>query len=734
MKYTICFLTGCLLSGSAFGQTPRLMADNISEIIAAMTVGEKVSLLSGTGRTDPDEGQTVVGATTDIVPGAAGTTRAIERLGIPAIVVADGPAGVRIDAHRKDSPKSYYCTRFPVATALAATWNTSLTEEVGGVMGEEARSYGIDLLLAPATNIMRNPLCGRNFEYYSEDPVLAGKMAAAAIRGIQSCGVGTSLKHFALNNQETARAKNNACVAPAVMHNLYLRPFEIAVREARPWSVMTAYNRVNGTPASENPLLLDTVLRQKWGFRGMVMTDWYGGQNPVAQMTAGNDLLMPGSDRQRETLLAAIRSGELSMKTVDRNVRNILELVVKTNRFKGECGDDSPDLEAHAAVSRRAAAEAIVLLKNDGVLPFSGSVRRIAAFGNTSYDLIAGGTGSGEVNCAYTVSLTEGLTNAGYAVDSLLTGKYASYLAAQKQLLPAPQWSQPQPQVIEMPLSDDEIERASATTDLAVITIGRSSGEFFDRGLDNDFYLSEAEQSLISRVCTRFHAAGKQVIVLLNVCGVVETASWRDAPDAILVSWLGGQEGGNAIADVLSGAVTPSGRLPMTFPMDYADVPSSENFPLPDNTASRDETRYEEGMMVGYRYFDKHPEQVAYPFGYGLSYTEFSCEDISVEPAADSLCVSCRITNTGRMPGKEVVQLYIAPTARAADQPDKELKAFAKTRTLAPGEGETLHFTFPFRYLARYDDTGIPIPISSEGYSIYVKGTAETYKTVVKFD
>lgn len=734
MKYTICFLTGCLLSGSAFGQTLRLTADNISEIIAAMTVGEKVSLLTGTGRTAPDEGQTMVGATTDIVPGAAGTTRAIERLGIPAIVVADGPAGVRIDAHREGSPKRYYCTRFPVATALAATCNTSLTEEVGVAMGEEARSYGIDLLLAPATNIMRNPLCGRNFEYYSEDPVLAGKMAASAIRGIQSCGVGTSLKHFALNNQETDRAKNNACVAPAVMYNLYLRPFEIAVREARPWSVMTAYNRVNGTPASENQLLLDTVLRQRWGFCGVVMTDWYGGQNPVAQMTARNDLLMPGSDRQRETLLAAIRSGELSMKTVDRNVRNILELVVKTNRFKDACGDDSPDLEAHAAVSRRAATEAIVLLKNDGVLPFSASVRRIAAFGNTSYDLIAGGTGSGEVNCAYTVSLTEGLINTGYAVDSLLTGKYASYIVAQKQALPAPQWGLPQSRIAEMPLSDEAIEQAAETDNLAVITIGRSSGEFFDRGLDNDFYLSEAEQSLISRVCTRFHAAGKQAIVLLNVCGVVETASWRDAPDAILVSWLGGQEGGNALAHVLSGKVTPSGRLPMTFPMDYADVPSSRNFPLPDNPACREETRYEEGMMVGYRYFDRHPEQVAYPFGYGLSYTEFSCEDISVETEADSLRVSCRITNTGRMPGKEVVQLYIAPTAQATDQPAKELKTFAKTRNLAPGERETLHFTIPLRGLARYDDAGIPIPISSERYSVYVKGTDETSKIALKFD
>lgn len=466
MKYMICFLSGCLLSSSALGQTPKLTSENIPEIVAAMTVDEKVSLLTGTGHAAPGEGETVVGTTTDLVPGAAGTTCAIERLGIPALVVADGPAGVRIDAHREGSSKSYYCTRFPCATALAAAWNASLTEEVGAAMGAEARSYGIDLLLAPATNIMRNPLCGRNFEYSSEDPVLAGKMAAAAIRGVQSCGVGTSLKHLALNNQETDRAINDARVAPAVMYNLYLRPFEIAVHEARPWSVMTAYNRINGTPASENPLLLDTVLRQRWEFRGAVMTDWYGGQHPTAQMTAGNDLLMPGSDRQRETLLAAIHSEALPMETVDRNVRNILELVVRTNRFKGVRGDDAPDLDEHAAVSRRAAAEAIVLLKNDSALPVFGSVRKIAAFGKTSYDLIAGGTGSGEVNCAYTVSLTEGVNHAGYTTDSLLAETYVSYLTAQKRLLPAPQWGQLQPRITEMELPDDLIERAALTDDL----------------------------------------------------------------------------------------------------------------------------------------------------------------------------------------------------------------------------------------------------------------------------
>lgn len=342
MNKKLSILAACTFGvfGSMSAQhQPRLGKSPINEIISAMTIDEKIDLLVGFSDEDTSDSipSATIGFTKKIVPGAAGITRAIPRLDIPSIVLADGPAGLRIDPRRPGTDSTFYCTHFPVATSLASTWNAPLVKSVGNAIGNETLEYGVDILLAPATNIMRNPLCGRNFEYYSEDPILAGKLTSAMIQGIQQNGVGTSLKHFALNNQETNRTGNNVLVSPYVMHELYLKPFEIAIRESNPWTVMSSYNKVNGEYASESSLLLDSILRRQWGYKGPVMTDWLGGQDAVKQAVAGNDLLMPGLKKQRKVLKDAVENGKLSTHILDRNVQRILELIIKTSRFQPIC-------------------------------------------------------------------------------------------------------------------------------------------------------------------------------------------------------------------------------------------------------------------------------------------------------------------------------------------------------------------------------------------------------------
>lgn len=719
-------------------ELPQLGKTSPEEIISAMTLDEKISLLVGAGDDDSvitsDTMTAIVGSTRKLVPGAAGTTHAIPRLGIPAIVMADGPAGLRIDAHRKGTDSTFYCTHFPVATSLASTWNTELVELVGHSIGNEAREYGVDVLLAPATNIMRNPLCGRNFEYYSEDPIVAGKTAVAMIRGIQKNGVGTSLKHFALNNQETNRTENNVLVSPRVMHELYLKPFEIAVREAKPWTMMSSYNQINGISASENPLLLDTILRQKWGFRGTVTTDWFGGTDPVRQMQAGNDLLMPGIQKQQKAIREGVSNGLLSVSALDRNALNLLELISRTLRFSKFSYSNAPDLKEHARISRTAAAEGMVLLKNDRyTLPLdTAHIRKVAAFGFTSYDFIAGGSGSGDVNRAYTVSLTEGLTNAGLQLDSTLIQLYRNYIDRESAKIPPAEFGKPVVRIAEMTLPDAIIQQQAASQDLAIITLGRISGEFSDRSLKDDFYLSEAEQVLLDKVCKAFHAQDKRVIVILNTCGVIETDSWKDQPDAILISWLAGQEGGNAVSDILTGATTPSGKLTMTFPVKYEDVPSAPNFPVAGSTASLDTTRYEEGLFVGYRYYDTFKKPTSYPFGYGLSYTKFAYSNLAITDEGDTIHLSCLITNIENREGKEAVQVYVSAPESDEKQPLKELKAFAKTGLLQPGETEKLTFILPKSDLAVYNEASDSWQIPVGTFRLFVNASTTDCRLVGK--
>ena len=714
------FLVIFILPGFVFAQVaPQLGKDPVEKVIEAMTIEEKAHFLIGTGMAGISGNDAVVGETQSLVPGAAGTTFPIPRLGIPAVVLADGPAGLRISPIREGDENTYYCTGFPVGTVMASTWNTQLVEEVGKAMGNEVLEYGADVLLAPALNIQRNPLNGRNFEYYSEDPVVSGKIAAAMVKGIQSNGVGVSLKHFVANNQETNRTGNDSRVSPRAMRELYLKGFEIAVKESDPWTVMSSYNYLNGIYTSERKDLLTTILRDEWGFNGLVMTDWFGGNDAVAQIGAGNDLLEPGRPDQYNALVAGMKSGRLAMNDVDTSVKRVLELVLRSPRFKGYEYSDKPDLKAHAAITRQSAAEGMILLENnDKTLPFTSSIKKIAAFGITSYDLIAGGTGSGDVNKAYTVSLIEGLENAGYKVSNDIVKAYSKYMEeeASKVVEGTDMLSAflPKARPEEFIPSDEMLKKAVKSNDVAIITIGRTSGEFLDRVIDGDFRLTENEIGLISAVSSAFQDAGKKAVVILNIGGVIETASWKSIPDAILIAGQAGQEGGNTIADALSGKVNPSGKLTATYPINYEDHWSSANFPINDGEQTmdmssfmstdrkvRNEVRnvdytvYAEDIYVGYRYFDKYEVPVSYPFGYGISYTTFAYSNAELNENSNEYTVTVSVKNTGNYAGKEVVQLYVAaPESKYADKPLKELKAFVKTAELQPGESETVTLSF----------------------------------------
>ena len=692
------------------------MQMNIDDIIASMSLEQKAHIVVGTGMKNSSNGQAVVGSTKDLVAGAAGTTYSIPELGITPMVVADGPAGLRIDSTRADGACTYYCTYFPIGTMLAATWNTQLVSRIGACIGSEALHYGVDIMLSPAINIQRDPLCGRNFEYYSEDPLLAGKMGAAYINGIQKQGVGASIKHFAVNNQETNRQGVNAIVSQRALREIYLKPFEIAIKEAKPWTVMSSYNKLNGTYTSESRELLTRILRNEWGYRGMVMTDWYGGTNAVAQMEAGNDLLMPGRKEQYDAIIEAVKTGKLDENTLNTNVRRILLTMVKTPRYANYKYDNTPDLKANALVAREAAQEGVVLLKNDDTALPLRAKGQIALYGCSSYRYIKGGSGSGKVNSASNISLIDALRQAGYSVDTAINNTYATYLVNVSQNTPKPKGMMaqfmPTPLPEELLPSNSSISLAARDNDVAIITLGRMSGEFIDRKLI-DFSLSTNEMELLNRVSNAFHKQGKKVVVALNIGAPIETASWKEKVDAILLAWQGGQEGCNAITDILAGHANPSGRLPMTLPVAYTDVPSAGNFPIdvefrgfgqkPKSDAPKlrnvDYTNYEEGIYVGYRHYVSRDKEVSYPFGFGLSYTQFAYTKAIAKTQGDSVLIECGVRNTGNTSGKEVVQMYVsAPKIKYLDKPTRELKAFFKTRLLAPGESQYIKLG-----ISRYD-------------------------------
>lgn len=708
MKKTL-LCTAALASAIGIDAQPRLTHDNIDDVLASMTLREKATLVVGSGWGSMIAGMT--GSSRILVSGAAGTTREIARLGIPHTVLADGPAGLRINPTRKKTERTFYCTAFPVGTAIASSWDTQMVQDMTMAMGNEVLEYGVDVLLAPGMNIHRNPLCGRNFEYFSEDPVLSGNIASAYVKGIQSNGVGVSLKHFAANNQETARQSNDARVDVRALREIYLRNFEIAVKGASPWTVMSSYNRLNGEFTQQSHDLLTKVLREEWGFDGIVMTDWGSKKGTAAAVHAGNDLMEPGMGFEIRRIVSAVRKGTLSEEELDRSVRRILEFIVKTPRFRGYKYTDAPDLASHSAIARHSASQSMVLLKNSGgTLPLKG-VGNIALFGVSSVDFVAGGTGSGHVNKQHMVNLEQGLQNAGFKLDEDLREFYNAHVAGSTRkgspLLPGGAGLLLGESKVEEPsLPHELITGAEKGSDMAIVVIGRNSGEGADRTVRGDFELSDVERGLLEGVSEVFHKAGKRVVVVLNIGGVIETASWKDIPDAILLCWQGGQEGGDSTADVLTGKVTPSGKLPMTFPVNLMDHPSSRFFPIGQEKPLKKSaiTPYSEGIWVGYRYFDTFGVKVSYPFGFGLSYTTFEYSDPVLKATRDgSFTAKVTVTNTGPVEGREVVQVYISAPGGGLQKPSRELKAFGKTGTLAPGQSETLSFTFTLYDLASFN-------------------------------
>ena len=724
-----------LLTTTTMSAQTKLRADNIDEVLKAMTLEEKAQLLTGGGNDGFVGSGAMLGHQKKIVAGAAGTTVAIPRLGIPATVMCDGPAGVHIDAHREGDTQTYYATGFPIGTCLASTWNTELVEQVGQAIGNETLEYGCDVILGPGLNLHRNPLCGRNFEYYSEDPIVTGLIGAAMVKGIQSQGVGVSIKHFAVNSQETARTRVDERLSQRALRELYLKGFEMTVRRSNPWTVMSSYNKINGTYAQGHKDLLTTVLRDEWGFQGIVMTDWIGKRTdlPVRQETAaGNDLLMPGYPAQVQDIVADVKAGRLDIQDVDRCVRHMLEYIVKTPRFR-QYAYSKPDLQAHARVTRQSSTEGMVLLRNEPfrlsgdkeaapVLPMRG-LKTVALFGVNSYDFFSGGLGSGCVNVPYVVDMVQGLKNVGVTTTPLLTEIYQNYVKYAKAKLKADKnpmmWflDQGQPKLDEIEISERCVAHEVREADAAIITIGRQAGEGMDRRIDGEFNLSRMEQDMIFRVSDQFHAAGKPVIVVINSGSVMETCSWRDRVDAILCAWQPGEEGGNSVADVLTGRANPSGKLTMTWPVAATDHPSTKNFPQDldmysyremsgrdSGIPNESQTLHEEDIYVGYRYFDTFSRPVAYPFGYGLSYTTFDFSRPAVKVSGDVVTVSVTVKNTGSTSGKEVAQVYVAAPEGSIQKPVHELKAFAKTRLLQPGESQTLTMLIDRRDMASFDE------------------------------
>ncbi|MGU3412512.1 beta-glucosidase [Enterobacteriaceae bacterium C34A] len=674
-------LTALTLISAPTIAAPQLKdAASIPAVIAAMTLEEKAAIVSGTGMNNAKN-----------VEGAAGSTFAIPRLGIPEIVFADGPVGVRLGAGPTGGKKRF-ATGFPVSVAMAATWDPALIQRVGGAIGDEARLNGVDLMLGPAINIQRNPLNGRNFEYFTEDPLLNAIITAGYINGMQAEGVGAVLKHFVANNQETRRQTVNEIISERALREIYFPAFEYAMENAQPWAVMSSYPSINGTPASQNAWLLKEVLRKQWKFNGMVMSDWYGVTNPLGALLNGNDLNMPGglSEKEspflhrktdpKEVVLAGLKSGEITQAQIDENIGHILNVVLKTQRFKNGNKPVTEKATDHSMLARQAAAESMVLLKNDAqTLPLKNTAR-VATFGQNIENFFVLGGGSAEVNIdpKRQVSLPQGLQNAGMKIIQQAGDK-----------------------TLDEQTPADIINHVVEQSDIALISIGRSSSEGADR---YSMQMHPEEVAMIEHVANAFHQQNKKVVVLLNIGSPIEMKSWAHYVDAILVTWQPGEQAGNAVADILTGNVNPSGKLPLTFPERPEDAPSFGNYPGTAKTVI-----YGEGVYVGYRHYDTRRIAPMYPFGYGLSYSSVSYGEVTPKSPVfnidkqASLNVTVAVRNTSKIETQEVVQLYVHDNASRLDRPYQELKAFNKVR-LAAGEEKQVSLSLDKRAFSYFDE------------------------------
>lgn len=628
---------------------------DIDSLVSQMTLEEKAALCTGA---------------------TAWTTTPVSRLGVPEMMVTDGPHGVRRVPDRHElTMASMPATCFPTASCMASSWDTALIDEVGRALAEECIALKVDVLLGPGVNMKRTPLCGRNFEYYSEDPYLAGKMAAAFINGVQSQGVGTSLKHYAANNQEYQRFAISVEIDERTLREIYLAAFETAVKEAKPWTVMCAYNKINGVHGSENHWLLTDVLKQEWGFEGLVMSDWGAVHDRVASLKGGLDLEMPGPKPLRvQAVVDAVRSGELDEAVLDEAVRRILGVV-----FQG-AGTPKPggqfDIDAHHALARRVAAEGMVLLKNDGILPLQNP-QKIAVIGRSAKEPYFQGGGSSHINPTRVDAPFDALQKLAGAAELTYSAGY------------------PDEDIFDQSLIDEAVE-AARRADVALLYIalpGYKESEGYDRW---DLDLTPQEVALIQAVTQ----AQPRAVVILNNGSAVTMSAWIDGAAAVLEAWMMGQAGGAAIADILFGKINPSGKLTETFPLRLADTPAYINFP-----GGNGQVRYGEGLFIGYRYYDMKETPVLFPFGHGLSYTAFDYRNARLSAAeiddSETLTVWVDVTNTGTRPGKETVQVYVHDHAAGLARPIKELKGFAKV-ALQPGETKTVSIALDFRAFAYF--------------------------------
>ena len=653
---------------------PQLGKDSVEDVIGAMTLEEKAHLVIGTGMVGTSGDSTVIGTTKKLVPGAAGTTYPIPRLGIPAIVLADGPAGLRIDPIREGDSATYYCTHFPIGTLLASTWNQDLVEEVGKSIGNEVLEYGADVLLAPALNIHRNPLCGRNFEYYSEDPLVSGKIAAAYVRGIQSNGVGTSIKHFAANNQEYHRMSNSSEADERTLREIYFPAFETAVKKAQPYTFMCSYNQINGTFASENKWLLTDVLRNDWGFEGYVMSDWGAVNDRVKGLEAGLDLEMPGSNGTNDALIMeAVKNGTLKEEVLDQAVERILNIIYK---YADHRAPQEFTMEKDHEEARRIAEESMVLLKNaDQILPLKTS-EKVAFVGGFAKKPRFQGGGSSHINCFK-------ITNALEAVPADAQVIYAEGFPADKDLY-------------DEKLASEALQAAKAA-DKVVIFAGLPDS-FESEGYDRSHMrLPECQNRLIAEI---LEVQPNTVIVLHN--GSPVEMPWINNVKGILEAYLGGQAGGAAVANILYGIVNPSGKLAETIPVKLADNPSYLNF------GGGDKVEYREGVFVGYRYYDTKQMEVAYPFGYGLTYSDTCVTEAEVvgEVSAESdIMLKATVKNNGTVDTDEVVQVYIKDLDSPLAVRNYSLCGFKRV-SLKAGEEKSVEFTISNKAMNIVDEDG----------------------------
>ncbi|HNO84431.1 MAG TPA: glycoside hydrolase family 3 C-terminal domain-containing protein [Anaerolineales bacterium] len=631
------------------------MAKDIKSIISKMTLEEKAALCTGASNW---------------------STTPVERLGIPEMIVSDGPHGVRRVADvRSMGQKSLPATCFPTASCTASTWDVDLIKQMGIALAEECIALNVDVLLGPGVNMKRSPLNGRNFEYFSEDPFLAGELAANFINGIQSKGVGTSLKHYAANNQEFQRFSISAEIDERTLREIYLPAFEKAVKQAQPWTVMCSYNKVNGTFASEHHQLLTEILKEEWGFEGLVVSDWGAVRNRVSALKAGLDWEMPGpQDLRVKAVVEAVRSGDLSESTLDESVRRILRIVFKAKETAK--GNGTFDVDAHHELASKIATEGVVLLKNDGLLPLKDH-QHIAVIGRSAETAHFQGGGSSHINPTRVAMPYKELQARAENAELTYAEGYPTDNSFQQGMI------------------DDAVKLAQSA-DVALLYIALPTfkeSEGYDR---HDLDLTLQQIALIKAVSK----AQPKTVVVLNNGAPVAMSEWIDDVSAVLEGWMMGQAGGAALADILFGRVNPSGKLAETFPLKLTDTPSHINWP-----GGAGKVHYGEGIFIGYRYYDAKEIPVLFPFGHGLSYTTFEYSNAKVSSNnfkdVDGLTISVDVKNTGKLAGKETVQVYVHDQKSDLIRPVKELKGFAKVE-LQPGETKTVSIHLDFRAFAYY--------------------------------